>query len=92
MAESSELQSGREGLPLEVEHRVDRLDLNPPRASFERLPNEARVVPWHDDELVAVLDVRILERNLAYMLLPSLSAHRGDDLLLVGADLGVPSC
>ena len=52
-------------VPLEVEHGVDGLDLDPPAPLLERVPDQARVVPVPDDELVAVLHVGVLEGNLA---------------------------
>ena len=50
----------REGLPLEVEHRVEGRRLYPPVAPLHCLFYEARVVPWHDHvlETVAAVDRR----------------------------------
>ena len=51
-------------LPLEVEERVNGLDLYPPVSSFHRFAYEVGVVTRADDELIAVLHVSIFKRNL----------------------------
>ena len=65
---------------------MDRLDLYPPRAPFEGLSDKTRIVPSNYNELVAVLNVRIFERNLANFL-PPLLPNRADYLLLIATEL-----
>ena len=40
------------------------MDFYPPAATLEAFPDQVRVVAIADDELVAVLNISILERNL----------------------------
>ena len=51
-------------LPLQIIHRVNRGYFDPPFTSLEGFPDEARVVPWDHNELVAILDIGIGERYL----------------------------
>ena len=53
------------GQPLKVEHRVDRLNLDPPAALLQRESDDVRVVAVANDKLVAVLNVCVLEGDLA---------------------------
>ena len=64
MAESRKLNPVRCRVPLEVEHGVDGLDLNPPTSLLHGCSDEIRVVAVADDELVAILSVCIFEGNL----------------------------
>ena len=54
-------------MPLEVEHGVNRLDLDPPIALLHRLSYQLRVVTWSHDEFVAILYICILKRNLGLL-------------------------
>lgn len=47
---------------------MDRLDLDPPVALLHGFTDDLRVVTRRDDELVAILDIGIFERNLALAL------------------------
>ena len=40
------------------------MDLYPPATTLEAFPDQVRVIAIADDELVAVLNISILERNL----------------------------
>ena len=54
-----------EGLPSEVKYRVDWLDLDPPLPPLHRFPDESLVVPVGDDVLVTVVEVGVIEWDLA---------------------------
>lgn len=56
-------------LPLEVEHWMNRWNLDPPGPPLECFPDELRIITWADDELVAVLNVCILKWYLRLGLL-----------------------
>lgn len=58
-----------EGLPFEVEHWMDWLNLDPPTPPLEGLADDAWVVSVADYKLVAVFNVGIFEGNLAYWFL-----------------------
>ena len=52
-------------VPLEVEHGVNRLNLDPPRPGSQCFSDRVGIVAIPDYELVAVLDVGVLEGDLA---------------------------
>lgn len=60
-----ESNPGRCGLPFEVEHGMNRLDLDPPVSLLHGLAYDLRVVSRRDDELVAILDIGIFKGYLA---------------------------
>ena len=45
---------------------MDRLDLDPPIALLEGIPDQVRIVAVAYDELVAVLNVGVFERDFAH--------------------------
>jgi hypothetical protein len=69
IAEVFEINACWKGLPLEVEHTVDRLNLDPPAASLHGLANQIWIVAIGYDVLVAIFDVCILKGNFALSLL-----------------------
>lgn len=72
VAECFEVDARGEGLPLEVKHAVDRLNLDPPAAPLHSLPDEVGVVAVSDNVLVAVFYIGVLKGNfaLSFLLLP----------------------
>ena len=78
-----EFDSIRDRVPLEIEHRVNRLNLDPPVALLERIPNQIAIVSVPNNELVTILNVCILERNLAHYSLENVSVSTGSFLLLL---------
>ena len=65
MTEASKFNAIANWIPLEVEHRVDWLYFDPPIASRQSFPDQTRIVAVANYELVAILNVCILKRNLA---------------------------
>ena len=61
------------------------LNLDPPTSSFQSLPDQIRIVAIANDELVAVLNIRILKWYLAYLSLEHSfflrSLHSGSTLV-----------
>ena len=55
-------------LPLEVEHRVHRLDFDPPVSFFHGPPNQHWIVTWRHDKFIAIFDVCVLKRYLWFLL------------------------
>ena len=54
-----------EGLPPKVKYRIDWLNLDPPVPPLHRFPYESLVVPVGDDVLVTVVEVGVIEWDLA---------------------------
>ena len=54
-----------EGLPPKVKYRIDWLNLDPPVPPLHRFPYESLVVPAGDDVLVTVVEVGVIEWDLA---------------------------
>ena len=65
MTETCKFYTITNGVPLEVKHRVNWLDFNPPATRLQCIPDKPWVVSIADNELVAVFHVGILERYLA---------------------------
>ena len=65
VTKSCKFNSIRGRKPLEVEHRVNRLDLNPPAALLKSQSDDIRVISIANDELVAVLNIGVFKWNLA---------------------------
>ena len=63
MAKPTKLDPIRDRLPLEVEHRVNWLNLNPPRSPLKGPPDESRVVSVDDYKLVTILNICVFEWN-----------------------------
>ena len=87
-AETVELDSVRDRLPLEVEHGVNRRNLYPPLSPFKSLANQIGVVASDNDVLVAILNIRIGKRNLGAFALRSLDLfYRLLNILLLKLNL-----
>ena len=66
VAQSCEFDPIADRVPLEVEHRMHGLNFDPPAPLLEGISDQSRVVPVPDNELVAVLDVRVFKGDLAH--------------------------
>jgi hypothetical protein len=64
MTKHAEFKPPRERLPLKVKHAMDRLDLDPPASPTKRFPDQITIIAMTNNELIAVLDIGILKRNL----------------------------
>ena len=65
MAESAKFNAVTHRIPLEVKHGVNGLNLDPPVTLLQGVSDQVAVVAVADDELVAVLNVGVFERNFA---------------------------
>lgn len=63
--EAFEVDSLAKRLPLEVEHRMDRLYFHPPLSPLHRSFNQSLVVAIRDDIFVTVFEVGVVEWYLA---------------------------
>ena len=63
MAQSCKLDTLAYWVPLEVEHGVYGLNFYPPVTLFQSVADDTAIVAITNDELIAVFNVGVLERN-----------------------------
>ena len=63
MAQSCKLDTLAYWVPLEVEHGVYGLNFYPPVTLFKSVADDTAIVAITNDELIAVFNVGVLERN-----------------------------